>query len=339
MKPALFTSYTIKNITLKNRIVMSPMCMYSCFNQDGKVTDWHLYHYISRAMGQAGLIFTEAAAVTPQGRISHEDLGIWSDNQLEGLKKLTRAVKENGSHVGVQLAHAGRKAKVDGPIIAPSPIPFNDDIKTPNEMSESNIHETIKAFKNAAERAIEAGFDVLEIHAAHGYLINEFLSPLTNHRTDSYGGSLKNRYRFLETILKEVRMIWNGPLFVRISANEYEENGNKIEDFIQLSSWMKRDGANLIDCSSGGITPKRPHAFPGFQVPNAETIRNKAGISTGAVGLITSGIQAEEILQNERADLVFIGRDLLRNPYWPLKAANELKHSLEGPKQYERGWN
>ncbi|MFB4162536.1 NADPH dehydrogenase NamA [Alteribacillus sp. JSM 102045] len=338
MQPALFTPFSVKNITLKNRIVMSPMCMYSCFNQDGKVIDWHMYHYISRAMGQTGLIFTEAAAVTPQGRISHEDLGIWDDSHIDGLKKLTKAVKENDSHIGVQLAHAGRKATVDGPIIAPSSLAFNDEMKTPEEMSTFQISDTIQAFKAAAKRAAEAGFDVLEIHAAHGYLINEFLSPLTNQRGDEYGGSLQNRYRFLQNIIKEIRSIWHGPLFVRISANEYEENGNKLEDFIQLASWMKQDGADLVDCSSGGVTPTRPHTFPGFQIPNAEAIKKETGLDAGAVGLITSGIQAEEILQNDRADLVFIGRDLLRNPYWPLKAANELNYSLAGPKQYERGW-
>ncbi len=339
MASALFTPYTIKNVTFPNRIVMSPMCMYSCEAEDGKATNFHYTHYTSRAVGRTGLIITEAAAVTEQGRISPQDLGIWSDDHIEGLKTIVQLSHEQGAKVGIQLAHAGRKAVLDGPILAPSAIPFNDDMKTPEEMTAEQINETIQAFKEGARRANEAGFDVIELHGAHGYLINEFLSPLTNKRNDEYGGTKENRYRFLREVISEVNNVWSGPLFVRISAEEYHDDGNRIEDFIYFAKEMKKQGIDLVDCSTGGVVPARINAYPGYQVTHAERIRKEANISTGAVGLITHPLQAEEIIQNDRADLVLLARELLRDPYWARTAADELSAEIQAPKQYERGWN
>lgn len=338
MKAKLFTPFTIKNTTFKNRVVMAPMCMYSCTNEDGKVENWHRTHYTSRAVGQVGLIILEATAVTPQGRISSHDLGIWSDEHIDGLKELTDLIKEHGATTGIQLAHAGRKATVEGEILAPSALAFNEEMKTPKEMSKQDIHDTIEAFKRGAQRAKEAGFEVIEIHGAHGYLINEFLSPLTNKRTDEYGGSPENRYRFLRETIEAIKSVWDGPLFVRISANDYHDEGLNVEDYVQIGHWMKEQGIDLIDVSSGAVVPARIHTYPGYQVTYAEKIKQKAAIPTGTVGLITSGLQAEEILQNERADLIFIGRELLRDPYWPRTATKELGVTIESPKQYERGW-
>jgi len=334
----LFTPFTIKNLTLKNRIVMSPMCMYSCMNEDGKVTNWHKVHYPTRAVGQVGLIIVEATAVTPQGRITNQDLGIWSDEHIDGLREVVELCKEHGAKIGIQLAHAGRKSMTDGPIIAPSPLAFNEKMKVPEEMSLEQIKETIAAFKEAAIRAKKAGFDLIEIHAAHGYLINEFLSPLTNRRQDAYGGDAERRYQFLKEVIDEVKEVWDGPLFVRISANDYHPEGLGIEDYVVYAKKMKEQGVDLIDCSSGAVVPANIHTYPGYQVPYAERIRKEAKIATGAVGLITSPFHAEEILENERADLVFLARELLRDPYWPRKAAEELGYALTKVKQYERGW-
>jgi NADPH2 dehydrogenase len=338
MDPALFTPYTIKNVTLKNRIVMSPMCMYSCQNQDGKVENWHYTHYVSRAIGQVGLIVVEATAVTKQGRISPFDLGIWSDEHIPGLERLVSMIKEHGAKAAIQLAHAGRKAMIDGEIIAPSAIPFNEEMKTPKEMTHEDIKQTVQAFQDGAVRAKKAGFDIIEIHAAHGYLINEFLSPLTNKRADEYGGSFENRYRFLKEIISAVKEVWDGPLFVRISANDYHPDGLTEKDYVNYAKWMKEQGVDLIDVSSGAVVPVSINVYPGYQVKFSETIRNGANIPTGAVGLITTGQQAEEILRNNRADLVFIGRELLRDPYWPRTAAKQLGVTIEAPKQYQRGW-
>jgi NADPH2 dehydrogenase len=337
-KRKLFEPYKIKDITLKNRIVMAPMCMYSCHNEDGKVENWHRTHYTSRAVGGVGLIILEATAVTPQGRISPQDLGIWNDEHVEGLAELVTLMKEQGAKTGIQLAHAGRKAVLEGDIIAPSAIPFNEDMKTPLEMTDNDIQETIQAFIKGAERAKKAGFDVIEIHGAHGYLINEFLSPLSNRRTDSYGGSKENRYRFLKEVIEGVKTVWEGPLFVRVSAEDYSEGGLHAEDYAEYGAWMKEQGVDLIDVSSGAVVPARIPVFPGYQVKLSETIKYGASIPTGAVGLITSGIQAEEILQNERADLILLARELLRDPYWPRTAAKELRTEIESPKQYDRGW-
>lgn len=338
MKNHLFTPYTVKNVTLKNRIVMSPMCMYSSHREGGMVEDFHMTHYISRAIGGTGLIMIEATSVTPQGRISPQDLGIWSDDHIEGLKKLVDGMKENGAKTAIQLAHAGRKAVLEGEIVSPSAIAFNEKSKTPVEMTTEKIKETIQAFKDGAIRAKKAGFDIIELHGAHGYLINQFLSPLSNKRTDEYGGSKENRYRFLKEIIDAVNEVWDGPLFVRVSATDYTPEGLNVEDYVDYCSWMKEQGVDLIDVSSGALVPADIKVFPGYQVKFAERIREGAGIDTGAVGLITTGTQAEEILGNGRADLIFLARALLRDPYWPRTAAAELGVEIEAPKQYARGW-
>ncbi|RXI99558.1 NADPH dehydrogenase NamA [Anaerobacillus alkaliphilus] len=338
MSSQLFSPYHIKNLTLKNRLVMAPMCMYMADNKQGYVTDWHITHYGSRAIGQVGLIIIEATAVTPQGRISENDLGIWDDTHIEGLKKIVDHVHALGGKIGIQLAHAGRKAMVEGAIVAPSAIPFNATMKIPEEMSVSQIEETIDAFKKGAERAKKAGFDVIEIHAAHGYLLNEFLSPLTNKRQDAFGGSEEKRYELLRQVIDNINTVWDGPLLVRISANEYAAEGNSLDVFVEYGKKMKVQGVDLIDCSSGAVVPAAIDAFPGYQVRYAETIRQQADIATGAVGLITTGTQAEEILRNERADLIFIARPFLRDPYLPRTFAKELNIDLEAPKAYERGW-
>lgn len=337
MTKKLFSPYPLKDITLKNRIVMSPMCMYSA-NTDGIANDFHFVHYGSRALGQVGLIIVEATAVKPEGRITNHDLGIWNDEHRDGLSKIVNHVHKFGSHAGIQLAHAGRKSETDGKIYAPSAIAFSENDKVPEEMTLADIADVIKAFKDGARRAKEAGFDVIELHAAHGYLLNEFLSPLTNKRNDEYGGSVEKRYRLLKEVIEAVKSVWDGSLFVRISAEEYSDEGNTIDTFITYAKWMKEQGVDLIDCSTGGVTPTRVRAFPGYQVPYADSIRSQAGIPTGAVGLITNGMQAEEILRNERADLIFLGRELLRDPFWPRTAAEQLRTKIEAPIQYELGW-
>lgn len=316
---------------------MAPMCMYSA-QEDGLVTPFHLVHYATRAAGQVGLIIVEATGVVPEGRISNKDLGIWDDAHIEGLRQLVDGMKAYGAKAGIQLAHAGRKATVDGEIFAPSAIAFSEDYKTPTAMTEDDIHHVIEAFKQAAIRAAKAGFDVLEIHGAHGYLISEFLSPATNKRQDQYGGSQENRYRILRQVIDAVRSVWEGPLLVRVSAEDYAEDGTTMEDFIIFSRWMKSQGVDLIDVSTGGVVQAAIHAFPGYQVPHAEAIKHGANIPTGAVGLITTAIQAEEILQNNRADLIFLARALLREPYWPLHAAKALGEDIQPPVQYVRGW-
>lgn len=339
MTTALFSPFTIKNTTFKNRIVMSPMCMYSSHNVDGKVQNWHITHYTSRAVGQVGLIIVEATAVTPQGRISNYDLGIWDDEQIEGLKTIVDRCHEHGAKVGIQLQHAGRKATVDGEILAPSAIPFNEEIKTPKEMTETDIRDTITAFQAAARRVKLAGFDVIELHAAHGYLLHEFLSPLTNKRNDEYGGSAEKRYRLLKEVIEAVKKEWDGPLFVRISASDYHPEGLTVESYYQYAKEMKKQGVDLIDCSSGGIIPNaKIDVYPGYQVHFADKIKSNSGISTGAVGLITSSLHAEEILKSGRADLILLARELLRNPYWAFAAAKQLNASIDAPKQYDRGW-
>ncbi|MFC0269843.1 NADPH dehydrogenase NamA [Metabacillus herbersteinensis] len=338
MTHMLFKPYTVKDVELKNRIVMSPMCMYSSHNKNGMVENFHMTHYVSRAVGQVGLVMVEATAVTAGGRISDQDLGIWSDDHVEPLAELVKGIKQYGAKAGIQIAHAGRKATVEGEIIAPSPLAFNEKSKTPIAMTKATIDETIEAFKAGAERAKEAGFDIIELHGAHGYLINEFLSPLSNKREDEYGGSSENRYRFLEEVIEAVKEVWAGPLFVRVSASDYHEEGLNVEDYIEFAKKMKNQGVDLIDVSSGAIVPARINVYPGYQIRFAEDIRRRAEIATGAVGLITHGIQAEEILQNERADLVFLARELLRDPYWPRTAAAQLGVEIEAPKQYDRGW-
>lgn len=334
----LFEPYNLRKIKLKNRIVMSPMCMYQA-KEDGFVQPFHITHYTSRAVGQVGLIVVEATAVTPEGRISTNDLGIWSDDHIEGLTDLVQNIKPYGTHTAIQLAHAGRKSTVDGTIFGPSAVPFNEDYRTPTALSVEQIQDLVEAFKQAAIRSEKAGFDVLEIHAAHGYLINEFLSPLTNLRTDEYGGSEENRFRFLREILDAVRSIWAGPLFVRISANDYTEGGLTASDYIQFARWMAAQDVDLIDISSGAVVPAKIDAFPLYQVPYSEEIKNGASVATGAVGLITKGTECEAILQENRADLILLGRELLRDPYFPYRAAKELGVKIEAPvPSYQGGW-
>lgn len=335
----LFSPFTVKNVALKNRIVMSPMCMYSSVNKDGTLTPFHMTHYISRAVGQVGLVMIEATAVLPEGRISEQDLGIWSDEHIAGFKQLIDQFHSYGAKTAIQLAHAGRKAELPSSIYAPSRKAFDERYKTPIEMDLEDVHATIQAFKDGARRAKEAGFDIIEIHAAHGYLINQFLSPLTNLRHDAYGGTRENRYRFLFEVIEAIKEVWgNLPLFVRISTEEYHQNGNTLDDILYFSKRMKDQSVDLIDCSSGGVVPAKINVYPGYQVKRCEEIKKKINISTGAVGLITTGIQAEEILQNNRADLIFIGRALLKNPYWAKQAADELGYEIESPVQYKRGW-
>lgn len=334
----LFEPLTIKNTTFKNRIVMAPMCMYQSDHEDGQVTDWHRVHYPTRAVGQIGLIIVEATAVQPQGRISMRDLGIWDDSHVEGLAEIVRLMKQNGAKTGIQLAHAGRKADLEEPIQAPSAIAFNEKYQTPHAMTAEEIKETVQAFKEGARRSKEAGFDVIEIHAAHGYLINQFLSPLSNKRTDEYGGSADNRYRILREVIDAVNEVWDGPLFVRISATDHTEGGMTPEHYVEMAQWMKQQGVDLIDVSSGALVPAQISVYPGYQVQYAETIKNGTPIATGAVGLITSPLHAEEILQNGRSDMIFLARELLRDPYWAYTAAKELDADIEAPTPYKRGW-
>lgn len=348
----LFSPYTIKSITLRNRIVVSPMCQYSCV--DGFANNWHLVHLGARAVGGAALIIQEATAVVPEGRIGYADMGIWKDEHIEKLKEITTFIEEQGAVAGIQLAHAGRKASAEtawnggrqikeGPNswlpVAPSAIPFHEKDLTPKELSIEEIKEIVQAFKTAAERSLKAGFKVVEIHAAHGYLIHEFYSPLSNKRTDEYGGSFENRIRLLIEIIETVQTVWPAdlPLFVRISATDWVPEGWTIEDSVKLSTILKVKGVDLIDVSSAANIPKAPIPVgPGYQVPLAAQIKKEAVMPTGAVGLITDANQAEEILQKGEADLIFLARELLRNPYFPLEAAKELGYEIEWPKQYER---
>ncbi len=334
----LFSSYKLQDITLKNRLVMSPMCMYSVDKEDGIATDFHLTHYMSRAAGGIGLVILEATAVQEVGRISTKDLGLWNDEQIPALKRITDGIHYHGAKAGIQLAHAGRKAELPGKIVAPSAIAFSEKYSEPNALTLEEIKEVVEDFKRAAYRAAEAGFDVIELHAAHGYLLHEFLSPITNRREDAYGGPAGNRYRIVSEIIKAVREVWDGPVIVRVSATDYAHGGLKPEDYVPFAKWMKADGVDLVDVSSGGLVPVAPSSYPGYQVPFAELIRRDAGIATGALGLITNGTQAEEILCNDRADLIIIGRELLRNPYFTREAAIELGETIDGPKQYSRGW-
>ncbi|WP_286884054.1 NADPH dehydrogenase NamA [Aneurinibacillus sp. UBA3580] len=336
----IFTPFTQKNVTLRNRIVMSPMCMYSA-GDDGKATDWHYVHYGTRAAGGVGLVIQEATAVEARGRISHQDLGIWSDEHIEPLRRIVSFVKAQGAAAAIQLAHAGRKAKLNDTIVAPSAIPFDDNSKVPHELTEADIEEVLEAWRQGARRAREAGFDIIEIHGAHGYLINEFLSPLSNKRTDRYGGSLEGRFLFLKRVIEAVKQEWpaENPLYLRISAVDHVEGGLTIEDSVQIAKMAKEAGVDLIDCSSGAILPVMPKKiFPGYQVSYAEKIRHEAGIATGCVGLIEEHTLANEIIGNERADLVFLGRALLRDPYWVLQAARLRNRAYTGPRQYERGF-
>jgi 2,4-dienoyl-CoA reductase-like NADH-dependent reductase (Old Yellow Enzyme family) len=341
--PELFSPLTLRGTTLKNRIVMSPMCMYSA-GEDGVATDFHLAHLAARATGGVGLILTEATAVEPRGRISVNDLGLWADNQVEPLSRIVRLCKAQGAAAGTQIAHAGRKAwsptKGKGPLpaVAPSSIPFDTDWETPQELAAADLDQIVAAYRAAAERAVAAGFDLIELHAAHGYFLHQFLSPLSNRRTDAYGGSLDNRARLLLRVVETVRAAVPDamPLFVRLSCSDWTAGGITPDDQVQVARWLQARGVDVVDCSSGGSTPALPPVGPGYQVPFAEKIRREAGIAVMAVGLITTPEMAEEIVRNGRADLVAMGRELLRSPHWPLQAARALGHDLAWPKQYQR---
>lgn len=330
----LFTPMKIRNVELKNRIMMSPMGTVSA-GRDGKVTEWHKLHYGARALGQVGLIMLEVTAVAEQGTGSGS-LGIWSRDHIPKLRELTELLHAQGARAGIQLWHAGRKTDIAAYRVSASGRHYQGHPSRPLAVNE--IRTIVKAFKEAASRADEAGFDVIELHAAHGYLLNDFLSPYTNERTDEYGGSFEDRYRLLGEVIDSIRDVWNGPLFVRVSANEYGGGGNRVEHLVAYAKLMKQQGVDLIDASSGGVLSEKPPVFPGYQVPYAEQIRRDAGILTSAVGLITSGWQAEEILQNGRADLVAVGRELLRDPFWPRRAAEELGVRIQEPKPYHGFW-
>lgn len=316
---------------------MAPMCMYTA-DERGFANDWHYSHYISRAVGGVGLIILEATAVTPNGRISSNDLGIWQDDHVEGLKKIVNGCHKEGSKVGIQLAHAGRKCKAAGEVtVAPSSFEFSNDYPTPKELSKEEIKNVVDSFKKGARRAEEAGFDTIEIHAAHGYLINQFLSPLANRRDDEYGGTLDNRVRFLKEILKAIKEVWpsDKPILVRVSAEDYHEKGIDIKEMVEIVNHIK-DDVDMIHVSSGGVVAANIDVYPGYQIKYAETIKNQCHIPTIAVGLISNYEQAEEIISNKRADLVALGRELLRNPYWVLNTANANKIKIQYPIQYER---
>jgi len=339
----LFTSFTLRGVTLRNRIAMSPMCMYSA-GEDGIATDWHLAHLVSRAVGGVGMIVTEATAVEARGRISPNDLGLWNDAQIEPLARIVRACQSQGAVVCSQLAHAGRKAwsatRGAGPLpsVAPSAIPFDAEWVAPQELSHAEMDAIVAAFRAAAQRALSVGFDAIELHGAHGYLLHEFLSPVSNHRADEYGGSLEHRARALLRVVDAVRAAWpeRKPLLVRLSCTDWIEGGLTIDDQVQVARWLKAHGVDMVDCSSGGISPFVPAAGPGYQVPFAERIRREVGVATMSVGLITTPEMAEEIVRNGRADVVTLGRELLRHPHWPLDAARTLGHDVAWPKQYLR---
>lgn len=349
----LFEPLTLRSISLPNRIAVSPMCQYS--SVDGFANDWHLVHYGSRAAGGAGLVLTEATAVTPQGRISPQDLGIWTDGHIEFLARIVHFISQRGSVAGIQLAHAGRKAstpppwenrsvtlsEAEGgwPIVAPSAIPFDAGCIIPTALTEDDIKNIPTAFAAAAQRSFLAGFQVAEIHAAHGYLIHQFLSPLSNQRTDHYGGSFENRTRLLKDIVQSVRVVWpeNLPLLVRISATDWVNGGWDVEQSVELVRQLLPLGVDLIDCSSGGSDPHaRIPLGPGYQTGFSEQIRRQTGSKTGAVGLITASAQADHIVRSGQADLVLLARELLRDPYWPHKAARELGQPTPWPAQYVR---
>lgn len=334
----LFESIKIRGVEFKNRIVMPPMCMYSS-DDSGYANDWHFIHYGTRAIGGAGLIIVEATGVERRGRITDRDLGIWDDSHIVGLSNIATLCKKYGSRVGIQLGHAGRKCEVDSEdIIAPSPIAYNEKYKVPRKMSKEDIDKVVKAFKEGAKRADEAGFDLIEIHAAHGYLINQFLSPLSNKRDDEYGGSVENRARILKDILREIRKVWpeNKPVIVRVSAEDYVEDGNHPEDLAEILNLVKDEGVDLVNVSSGAVVPARIKMYPGYQVRFAEVIKRETKLPVIAGGLISEAEMAEEIVSNNRADMIFLGRELLRNPYWPLNAAKKLGYDIDWPVQYER---
>ncbi|WDF54552.1 NADPH dehydrogenase NamA [Mucilaginibacter sp. KACC 22063] len=349
----LFSPLKIKDIELRNRIAVSPMCEYS--STDGFATDWHLVHIGSRAVGGAALIISEAIAVSPEGRITYADLGIYKDEHIDKLKEITDFVHQHGAYMGLQLAHAGRKASHERPwdergkqilpdyangweTVSASAVPFIPEEVAPIALDKAGIEKVKADFKAATERALKVGIDVIELHAAHGYLLHQFYSPLSNQRTDEYGGSFENRIRLLLEVVDSVKQVWpdEKPLFVRISATDWTEGGWTIEDSVKLATVLKEKGVDLIDTSTGGNVLAKIPLKPGYQIEFAEQIKKESGIMTGAVGLITESKQANEIIETEQADLVFIARELLRDPYFPLRAAHELGQDITWPVQYER---
>ncbi|MCL4401275.1 MAG: NADH:flavin oxidoreductase/NADH oxidase [Acidobacteria bacterium] len=352
MPPSLFSPLRVCSLTFRNRVAVSPMCQYS--SADGFATDWHLVHLGSRAVGGAGLVLTEAAAVLPEGRISPQDLGIWKDAHIEMLGRITRFIAQHGAIAGIQLAHAGRKASTAPPWeggkpvspenggwrpVAPSPIAFDQGYPVPEELDEAGIRSVVQGFAAAARRAREAGFRVIEIHAAHGYLLHEFLSPLSNRREDGYGGSLAHRVRIVCEVVDAVRGEWpqDLPLFLRVSATDWVDGGWDLAQSVELARMLKPRGVDLVDCSSSGNVPRAPMPVgPGYQTGFAAAIRREADILTGAVGLITAPQQADQIIRMEEADMVLLARQLLRDPYWPLYAARKLKADAPWPMQYTR---
>jgi 2,4-dienoyl-CoA reductase-like NADH-dependent reductase (Old Yellow Enzyme family) len=350
--PQLFERITLRGVVLLNRIAVSPMCQYSC--ERGLATEWHVVHLGSRAVGGAGLVFTEATAVLPEGRISPQDLGIWSDDHIEPLARIVRFIHEQGSVAGIQLAHAGRKGSTyrpwDGygavpeaeggwPVVAPSALAFGDHYAVPRALTTEGIRDVVKAFAEAARRACEAGFRIVEVHAAHGYLLHQFLSPFSNQRHDQYGESFENRTRLLREIIQAIRMVWpeSCPLFVRISATDWADGGWDLDQSVELARQLGPLGVDLIDCSSGGNLPQaKIPVGPGYQTPFADRIRRETGVPTGTIGFITAPAQADHIIRSEQADLVLLARELLRDPYWPLRAARELGQAVPWPVQYVR---
>ncbi|HET9402327.1 MAG TPA: NADH:flavin oxidoreductase/NADH oxidase [Candidatus Acidoferrales bacterium] len=350
--PSLFEPLPIREVVLKNRIGVSPMCQYS--STDGFANDWHLVHLGSRAVGGAALVFTEATAVTPEGRISPQDLGIWSDEHIPNLARIVEFIHGQKALAGMQLAHAGRKASMTAPFeggrrieiaeggwtpLAPSAVAFSDSYAQPRALSTAEISRVVEAFLAGARRARKAGFDVLELHFAHGYLVHEFLSPLSNKRNDEYGGSFENRVRFACELATAVRAEWPRelPLLVRISATDYADGGWDLEQSVQLAGQLQEIGVDLIDCSSGGLVPNvLIPTTPGYQVEFSRRIREETGILTGAVGLISKSSQADEILSTEQADMIFMAREFLRDPYWPLRTARDFGFAADWPAQYLR---
>lgn len=340
----LFTPYRLRSVTLRNRVVMSPMCMYSSL--EGRVTDWHRVHYPTRAVGGVGMIVVEATAVESRGMISPNDMGIWSDDHISGLKALVKLIEGHGTVPAIQLAHAGRKSgsAPDGAMdmIAPSDVPFDEGRTLPRQMDRAEMDRVRDAFVAGTKRSIDAGFRVIELHMAHGYLLSSFLSPLANFRKDEYGGSLENRCRYPLEVVDAVRKVMPAdmPLMVRVSAIDPEPGGITIEETVSFSKELKTHGVDLVDCSTGGNSKTGwARAWPGYQVPFAEAVKRDAGMASGAVGMITEPTLAEEILQKGQADLIFLGRELLRDPYWPLRAAAALGHTENTvPRQYTRAF-
>lgn len=351
--PHLFEPLQLRGVTFANRIVVSPMCQYS--SQNGFATDWHLVHLGSRAVGRAAAVIAEASAVTPDGRISPADLGIWSDDHITGLARIFRFISSQGSVPGIQLAHAGRKASTAAPwlgghpltpdnggwtpILAPSAIPFTTAHQVPRAMTRDDISAVIAAFAAAARRALEAGAGLIELHAAHGYLVHEFLSPVSNHRDDEYGGSYEARTRLLREIVQAVRCVWPGnlPLFVRISQTDWVEGGWTLDDSVALARMLQPLGVDLFDCSSGGnVADAKIPVGAGYQVPGAARVRRESGLPTAAVGMITEPMQADQIIRLGQADLVVMARHFLRDPYFPLHAAVAVHQEIAWPVQYER---